>query len=95
MGLTWILQVRVKLKIMSESIKRRSVIGQTLVLAGAFLGGLLDYPVDYPVDYPGRKSFTPTGPGSSMRGPTPAFYARRGKHKGFMRSEEYQKKHQR
>ena len=74
---------------MKGSTQRRSVIGRTLVLIGAlFASGVADKK-----EFAGQHKSNHT-PGMGW-GSSAIFSPKRTKHKGFMRSEAYKKKHQR
>ena len=64
---------------MKDSTKRRTVIGRTLILAGAFFGGLLKGS--------DGKTAHPSGQGATLRGNAPIYNPRRGKFKGYLRNK--------
>jgi len=72
---------------MKDSTKRRSVLARTLVLAGSLFGGLMKSTT-------GEK-FKPSYAGATLRGAAPIYMPKRKKFRGYMRSEEWKRKHPR
>ena len=70
---------------MKDSTRRRSVIARTIVLVGALFGGLMKNTTS--------KAAHASGAGATLRGNAPIYNPRRGKFKGYMRSETYKKNH--